>query len=772
MYNYAMELHERLDTKFRLDTKQKKALAKLNIFSVADLLYHFPVRYSDISKIRKINEVTAGENVTVFGKISNLKMKKGFHSKTPMAEATIEDLSGQMKIIWFNQAYLAKMLHDGENVQLTGKVTSSKSTSSNNGQSLYLANPEFEKINILPIDSHNNLFHKNENIPNAGFAYPVYNETRGITSKWFYHTIEKILRDKTLDKIEDYVPADILKKYNLPTLKTALVWIHTPKNAKDAETARKRFAFEEVFCIQLVRQHAKFEYRKNKSFKINTNSEKVSEFLKIFPFKPTNSQIKSIETILEDIKKNFPMSRLLEGDVGSGKTAVAATASYVTVQQRPEKDGKQQTFGNLQVAYMAPTEILATQHFESFIEYFKHLPINIGLITGSGCRKFPAKTLGPANGASWTTISRTQLLKWVANGEIPILIGTHALIQKTVKFKNLALVVIDEQHRFGTTQRRSLVRKDNIAPHLLSMTATPIPRTLALTIYGDLDLSLLDEMPAGRKQIITEIITPNKRTETYEKIKKELEAGRQLYVICPRIFEAEAEGELYLEGVSQGDGPRGSAPRARGDSDRTKKGSTGAIEMKAVTTEAKRLKKEVFREYEIGILHSKMSKEKKEEVMQDFTNGKINILCATSVVEVGVNVPNATIIIIEGAERFGLAQLHQLRGRVIRSTHQAYCYIFAEAKSDKTIQRLKALKTAKNGFELAELDLSLRGAGELGGTKQWGITDLGMEAIKNIKMVEAARTEAIRLIEEDPELKKYPLLKQKVRSKAGEFHFE
>ena len=385
---------------------------------------------------------------------------------------------------------------------------------------------------------------------------------------------------------------------------------------------------------------------------------------------------------------------------------------------------------------------LQLQMNASFIEYFSHLPINIGLITGSGCRKFPAKTVGHAEGgASWTTISRAQLLKWTANGEIPILIGTHALIQKTVKFKNLALVVIDEQHRFGTAQRRKLVRKDNIAPHLLSMTATPIPRTLALTIYGDLDLSLLDEMPAGRKQIITEIITPNKRNETYERVKRELKNGRQLYVICPRIFEADPEKEL-------------------------------ALNVKSAVEEAKRLKKEVFREYEIGILHSKMSKIKKEEVMKDFTDGKLNILCATSVVEVGVNIPNATVIIIEGAERFGLAQLHQLRGRVIRSSHQAYCYIFAEAKSEKTIVRLKALKTAENGFELAELDLSLRGAGELGGIKQWGITDLGMEAIKNIKMVEAARTEAVRLIGEDPELTRYPLLKSKVKSKVSEFHFE
>ena len=735
-----MQLSERLEDKFRLDINQKKALRKLGLFSVADLLFHFPVRYSDISEVKSIAELLPGDMATVSGIVTKLKTKKAFRSKIPMGEGEIEDLSGKIKIIWFHQAYLAKMIKNGENVKLTGKVADGKS-------GLYLTNPEFEKMPGMPIDSHDTLF-KSPALPREGFgeglSYAVYAETLGVTSKWFYHAIDKTLKEKTLDNIEDYIPADILAKYHLPTLKTALIWIHKPKNKKDAESARKRFAFEEVFCIQLERQHDKHEYRKNKSFQIKPAEKDVEEFLKRFPFEPTNSQEKSIGTILADMSKNFPMSRLLEGDVGSGKTAVAATASYVTVRERPNG----QSFGNLQVAYMAPTEILATQHFESFIQYFSPpasgLPINIGLITGSGCRKFPSKV----NPGGWTTISRSQLLKWVANGEIPILIGTHALIQKTVKFKNLALVVIDEQHRFGTAQRRKLVRKDNIAPHLLSMTATPIPRTLALTIYGDLDLSLLEEMPAGRKPIITEIITPQKREETYEKIRGELKAGRQLYVICPRIFEPDPEKEL-------------------------------ALNVKSAVAEAKILKEKVFREYEIGVLHSKMSKEKKEEVMREFTEGSIQILCATSVVEVGVNVPNATIIIIEGAERFGLAQLHQLRGRVIRSSHQAFCYIFASHsakatrdKGSKTIQRLQALMTAKNGFELAELDLALRGAGELSGTKQWGITDLGMEAIKNIKMVEAARTEAVRLIEEDPELVRYPLLKQKTREKTGEFHFE
>lgn len=718
-----MKLSDKLIEKFRVNDIEKKALARLGLFSIADLLWYFPVRYSDISEIKNIEELVAGENATIYGEMNKLKTKKAWKSKIPMGEGEVQDLTGKLKIIWFNQAYLAKMIKNGEKVKLTGKIVSGKS-------GLYLSNPEFERLPDMPIDKHDSLFTGKED---SGNSYPIYRETRGITSKWIYHAILKIFKEKTLDELNDYLPEEILKKYNLPTLRTALIWIHTPKKKEDAESARKRFAFEEVFFIQLARQHDKYEYHKNKSYKIVHDKKDIEKFISRFPFTPTESQNKSINTILEDLEKPHPMSRLLEGDVGSGKTAVAATATYATIVNRP--DGK--NFGNLQVAYMAPTEILASQHFESFIKYFTHTGIQIGLITGSGSKKFPSKV----NPNGWTDISRAQLLKWVESGEVPVLIGTHTLIQKTVKFKHLALVVIDEQHRFGTAQRMKLTRKNGVAPHLLSMTATPIPRTLALTIYGDLDLSLLTEMPAGRKPIITEIIAPDKRDETYEKIKIELKAGRQLYVICPRINEPDPEKEM-------------------------------ALNMKSATSEARRLKKEIFPEYEIGVLHSKMSKQKKDEVMQDFTDNKIQILVATSVVEVGVNVPNATVIIIEGAERFGLAQLHQLRGRVIRSNHQAYCYVFAEAKSEKTINRLKAIKTAKNGFELAELDLAQRGAGELSGTKQWGITDLGMEAIRNIKMVEAARAEATKLISIDPELSNYPLLKTKTSEKTKGFHFE
>lgn len=728
-----MKLNDKIESAFpRLSDIQKKALKRVGINTIHDILFYFPSRYSDISELHFIRELIPGETATILGKVTSAKTKKSFRTKIPMGEATIEDTTGSIKIVWFNQAYLAKMFKVGDSVRVTGKVTESKA-------GFTLTNPEIEKTPDLPIDRHDTLFMKDEN-EQSEIRYPIYPETRGLTSKFIYHAIDKIFKSGLLDTLDEYIPEEILKKYKLPSLRTALIWIHTPKKEDDAKVARKRFAFEEVFFIQLAKQNDKKKFQEQNSFTIKVDENETNDFLSRFPFKPTSGQLTAIKSIFNDFTKSHPMSRLLEGDVGSGKTLVAATASHAIITNRPfdKTKGVLQTFGNLQVAYMAPTEILATQLFENFIKYFEHTGISIGLITGSGCRKFPSKVA--SNLGNWTSISRTQLLKWVENGEIPILIGTHALIEKSVKFKHLALVIIDEQHRFGVNQRAKITRKEGFAPHLLSMTATPIPRTLALTIYGDLDLTILDEMPAGRKQIITEIIPDPKREEAYTKIKEEMAKGRQLYVICPRIDEPDPEMEM-------------------------------AIIAKSVVAEAKRLKKDVFPDAEIGVLHSKMTKEKKEEVMNDFAEGSIDILVATSVVEVGVNVPNATLIIIEGAERFGLAQLHQLRGRVLRSSDQAYCFLFANAKSDKTIDRLKAIKTAKSGFELAELDLALRGSGELSGAKQWGVSDIGMEAIKNLKMVEAAREEAKDIIEKD-KLTKFPLLEKKLSERNKITHFE
>jgi len=716
-----MNAKDSIKDTWRLNEIQHTALKKLGIKTIEDLLYHFPIRYGDVVQTRTIGSLQKDDATVVYGKITGLKTKKAFRKKISMSEATIEDETGKIKAVWFHQPYIAKMIQEGSFVKVEGKI------SEKNGQ-FYFTNPEIESIGTIPTTFGDSLFGNED----ASFSYPVYAESKGITSRWFYHSLKKIFSNGVLDTLIDPIPEEILNRYHLPSLKTALVWIHTPKRTEDSVSARKRFAFEEIFIIQLQ----KFRERKGQetlpAYTIPNNTKEVQKFIDRFPFKATDAQQRAIDHILEDFHKPHPMSRLLEGDVGSGKTAVAA-ATVFSVTITPPKNLE---FGNLQTAYMVPTEILAEQHFESFIQYFSYLGINIGLITSSGCKKFPSKI----NPTKATEISRAQLLSWVEEGTIPILIGTHSLIQKSVKFKNLAYIIIDEQHRFGTQQRKALRKKDGIVPHLLSMTATPIPRTLALTIYGDLNLTLLDQMPHGRKPVITEIILPHERERVYENIRNKIRSGRQAYVICPRIFEPDPQKEMTLN-------------------------------VKSATAEMARLKKEVFPEYEIGILHSKMKPAEKDRVMLDFKNGRTHILVATSVIEVGVNIPNATTIIIEGAERFGLAQLHQLRGRVLRSNHQAYCYVFAETKTEKTLERLKALKNAKNGFELAEFDLAQRGAGELYGRKQWGISDLAMEAIKNIKMVEAARREAEILIEEDMHLNTYPILKKKVIQEE-EIHFE
>lgn len=716
-----MKLSDKLSEHFRLSDSQEKALKKLELESIEDLLYYFPTRYGDSADVRNLASLKKGDEAVIFGRISHLKTSKAWRKKIPMSEGILEDETGRAKLIWFHQPYIAKMLQEGASVRVEGKISERKGE-------IYFSNPKIESVGKIP-ETGKNLFGNNNE---DHTLYPVYPESRGITSNWITHKVSQILSTSILDEVQGAIPSDILKKYSLPTLRTALVWIHTPRKIEDAEAARKRFAFEEVFFIQLERQRARQKFKKEKSFVISKQAQ-VQEFMKRFPFEATTAQKKAVEAALLDMSKAHPMARLLEGDVGSGKTAVAATLAYAVATSRPQG----QNFGTLQVALMAPTEILATQHFDSFIKLFRHLPINIALITGSGAKKFPSKI----NPSGWTDISRAQLKKWVREGEVAMVIGTHALIQKSVSFKHLALVIIDEQHRFGTAQRQKLVEKEEVTPHLLSMTATPIPRTLALTFYGDLDLTLLDEMPPGRKKIITEIVLPQKRGETYEKIREELKQGRQVYIICPRIDEPDPTKEL-------------------------------AVQAKSVKEEAKRLKRDVFPEYEIGVLHSKMKPKEKDEIMLAFKRGEIDILVSTSVVEVGVNVENASVIVIEGAERFGLAQLHQLRGRVLRGTHQPYCFVFTESNGKDTLERLRALKTAKNGFELAEFDLSQRGAGELAGGKQWGISDLGMEALKNLKMVEAARTEATRLIAEDPELKKYPNLRAHLENNLHKIHFE
>lgn len=716
--SHVMDATESVESLTRLTAAQKSALKKLGISSVRDLLYHFPSRYESAADVKTVAETGANETATLYGQFTKLEMKKSWKTKVPMAEGSFSDETGTLRVAWFHQPYLAKMIPLETPVRLRGKI------SERNGRK-YVANPEVEKAAGLPF-----MEAKKE-----GFT-PVYPESAGVTSLWFYHAVKRAREQGVIETIPDPIPDSILKTYNLPKLSTALVWVHDPKTEKNYEAARKRFAFEEVFLIQVARMKEREANKEKRAFEIDAEEKRVADFIKTFPFTPTSGQKKAIADILENFLEPYPMARLLEGDVGSGKTAVAAATAYAVVTSRPKNSaGNKQTFGNLQVAYMVPTEILAKQHFATFTSFFRKLPVQIGLITSSGCYKFPSKAFPDKA----TEISRTQLLKWVANGEVPILIGTHALIQKSVAFKHLAYVIIDEQHRFGTFQRQAIATKGDVAPHLLSMTATPIPRTLSLTLYGDLDLTVLDEMPAGRKPIQTEIATPAKRNAAYEKVRSLLKEGRQAYVICPRIDEPDPKKQL-------------------------------ALQTRSVASEMKRLSKEVFPEYTLAPLHSKMTPKEKEETMAKFEKGEIDILVSTSVVEVGVNVPNATVILIEGADRFGLAQLHQLRGRVMRSTHQPYCFLMVERATENA--RLKAIVSAKNGFELAEADLSIRGAGELYGRRQWGISDIGMDALKNLKLVEAARKEAAALVEKDPRLSKHPVLAERSKEKASSLHFE
>jgi len=720
---------KKLSSYIKLSKAHTEALEKLGIHSVEDLLRFFPTRYADISEIKTISQVDENEYATIYARIEKIGIEKAFGGRPAMTKAVLSDLTGKVNALWFNQPYIAKMYPEGTAIKISGKFSSYKGK-------LSVQNPTVAKTKMLPIDGSGALFHEEGTAPEDSFLTPIYRETKNITSLFIYHSIKKIIASGFLDTLVDPLPEKLLSKYNLPNLKEAFLYIHFPKTEEHTLVAKKRFAFEEIFYIQLEKNKERLLQKESGGFIIDTSAKEIDSFMKTFPFSFTESQKKVLDTVLGDFKKGVPVSRLIEGDVGSGKTAVAAVLTHAAITTRPKKtSGEYQNFGSLQVAYMAPTEILAKQHFENFCSYFQESEHKIGLITSSSCFKFPSKT----NKNEATKISKKQLSSWVENGEIGIVIGTHSLIQKNVVFKHLGLCIIDEQHRFGVEQRKLLAGKrgtahSSLIPHLISMTATPIPRTLALTIYGDLDLSVLDGMPAGRKAVITEIVLASQREAMYQKVQKQIDEGRQVYVICPRI-----------------DDP---------DEDTAKK-----LQLKSVLSEAARLKKDIFKKEKIEVLHGKMKSEEKEKVMNRWSSGEIDILVATSVVEVGVSVANATVIIIEGSERFGLSQLHQLRGRVIRGTHQPYAYIVTENSNEKTQERLRLFAHAKNGFELAEMDLQIRGSGGLSEGKQWGVSDIAMEALKNVKLVEAARHSAKDILQENLDLSSYPTLAEKMEER-------
>jgi ATP-dependent DNA helicase RecG len=663
-----------------------------------------------------------------------------------IAEITIEDENRiPLKAAWFNQPFVLESLPEGTRVRLSGKITLK-------GKLLTMSSPAWERAG--------------REATNTGRLVPVYSETSGITSKWIRWQIKPLLELAKL--MEDHLPYEVRQRLNLYDIYTALVQIHFPDSQDMLLRAQKRFAFSDMFLVQLKTLQVKKQWENNDSLQIPFDENLIKQFVGGLPFKLTGAQRKASFEILKDLEKPVPMNRLLNGDVGSGKTIVAAIASL------------QATKASFQVAIMAPTEVLAKQHFESFCKIFSDYEINIALLTNSYKEinnfEFPILNL-PAGRQGFDSspnflnsnleidskfirrggqnsklaaektkkLTRNELLDKIADGSVNIIIGTHAIIQKNVHFKNLALIIIDEQHRFGVAQRAYLQQETMNAedgsrktiPHLLTMTATPIPRTLSIALFGSLEISILDEMPKNRKEIITKIISPELRQEAYHFIHNEIRLGRQAFIILPLVEDSKV-----------------------------------LTEVKAATSEHQRLSEEIFPNLNLGLLHGKLKSKEKESVMQDFKDKKTDILIATSVVEVGIDIPNASVIVIEDADRFGLSQLHQFRGRVGRGEHQSYCFLFTNSTTEKARERLSAMEETNNGFEISQKDLVLRGPGQFFGTLQSGLPDIAMQHLTNVKLIKFARAEAQAIIDADPQLKKHPTITDALKKFQEKIHLE
>ncbi|MBI4157723.1 ATP-dependent DNA helicase RecG [Candidatus Woesebacteria bacterium] len=632
---------------------------KLGIKTIEDLLLHAPHRYDDFSLVSPISRVELGKALTVKGKLESLK-NQYTKSGRKIQIGEVSDSTGKITVIWFNQPFLTRALYPGTEISLSGKVDFF-------GNKRALISPEYEILS------------ENKSALHTGRLVPVYPETSGLSSKWLRGRIKDAL-EKSRTNLKEYLPQKTLRRLNLEGLLQSIESMHFPKDLVSAQAARRRLAFNELIFLQLKSLYKKLTWQKNKiSYKLAVDNSLVDRFIGSLPFRLTPSQERTVEEILYDLGRNYPMNRLLEGDVGSGKTVVAAIAAFVTF-----------TSG-FQTVFMAPTQILAQQHYETLTGLFEAFNLRVSLITSD--------------------IKKANL------GRADIFVGTHALIHSRISFDQVGLVVIDEQHRFGVEQRAHLVKKSGkkiSAPHVLTMTATPIPRTVALSFYGDLDLSTLDELPKGRQKITTWVVPPVKRVGAYEWIKKEvLKNKTQAFVICPLIEDSENETMRQV---------------------------------KAAKSEYLHLKK-TFKSLRLGLIHGKLSAKEKNQVLADFRSGKIDVLVSTPVVEVGIDIPNATIMLIEAAERFGLAQLHQLRGRVGRGDKKSYCLLFSEVNSQKAMSRLNAMTQTVSGFELAELDLKLRGPGEIFGTAQSGFPELKIASWGDFDLIKSARQVAEYVIQ-------------------------
>jgi len=679
-------LETKVEKLTRVGKTTSRLLKKIGIETVIDLIRHYPFRYDDFSQLLEIKDLKLYQQVTIKGRISLITSKRTSRKRMFITKALLEDDSGSVEIVWFNQPYLAKTLKAGDQIIVSGKT-------------------ELNNLNLHIICS----YYQKADQYNQNQILPVYSLTSGLTQKQI-----RFLMDLIIDSVElvvDWLPQELIKKNQLLDLSQAIKNVHFPADSEILKQARYRLKFDELFLIQLISQLNKKYLSQVKAPKIKFQQKAVKNFVSGLPFELTPDQKKSAWQVLQDLEKAEPMNRLLEGDVGAGKTIVAAIICLNVI------------LNQFQVAVMAPTEILARQHFQNILKLFEQQKFNIALLTGSEryINQEKVKELSTA----------------LKNREIDLIIGTHALIQEKIEYENLGLVVIDEQHRFGVEQRKKLKTKNlnKKSPHFLSMTATPIPRSLALILYGDLDLSIIKTMPKGRKQIITKLIEENSRIQAYQFIKEQIASGRQVFVICPLIDPSDKLG------------------------------------VKSVKDEYKKLDQEVFPDLKIGLLHGKLKVKEKEEVMQSFKDNKTKILVSTSVVEVGVDIPNASIMMIEGADRFGLAQLHQFRGRVGRGEHQSYCFLFSENLSPKTRERLQALVNSTDGFALAEYDLKFRGPGEVYGTRQSGLPDFKIASFNDLELIELTKNTAKDFLTVN-KLEEFPLLKNKLEQVKMQTHLE
>lgn len=659
---------------------------RLGIETVTDLLFYFPRRHDDYRNITSCKGLRPGSIATVKAQLELIAARRSRGRGILVTEALLRDEGGTVRAVWFGQRYLAKILRPGSWVYLSGKVESAPA-------GVQFTSPAYELVREGSEPVH------------TARLVPVYGLTNGLTERQVRYLVRAVL--PAARDLRDPLPEELRERLKLPGLPAAVRAIHFPRDEKELRAAERRLKFDELFTLALKTSYARRELERSPAISIPFAKEDTKGLVANLPFRLTEAQRRAAWDILQDLGKEHPMNRLLDGDVGSGKTLVAAIAAVSVARARA------------QTAILAPTTLLARQHFQTFSRWLLPLGIRVGCLV--------AQEAHLAVDAGAEACSRRDFLKKLNAGEIDMVIGTHALLGENIRFANLALAVVDEQHRFGVEDRSVLRRKGigGLMPHLLSMTATPIPRTLALTFYGDLDITLLNELPPGRVPIVTKLVSPERRSDAYRFLRKEVLRGRQVFVVCPRIDPSDESGRA------------------------------------SVRAEYERLRKGVFPDFRLGMLHGRLKRAEREQTMREFVEGDIQILVATSMIEVGIDIPNATVMMVEGAERFGLAELHQFRGRVGRGSERSYCLLFTESAQADALTRLRTFVECSDGFALAEADLRFRGPGEFFGVAQSGFPEFRIASLRDVALMKTAREEAHTLLTRDPELESTPLLRAK-----------